>query len=103
MVLWSASGEDWKNDTAGVVRASLRNLGGGSVLLLHDGQQAPGGILKSLFRRGCGAFGLRSGEEPSAHTAMDRTRTVEALPQIIDRARKAGLEFVSIEGILPSA
>jgi peptidoglycan/xylan/chitin deacetylase (PgdA/CDA1 family) len=72
LVMWSASGRDWRLPTEGIVESVLRKLKPGAVILLHDGQ----GI-----------------DEPAR---VDRSKTVEALPEIIDRTRKAGFEFASL-------
>jgi peptidoglycan/xylan/chitin deacetylase (PgdA/CDA1 family) len=77
LVNWSDTGYDWKLDAEGIVRETLKTLGAGSIILLHDG---------------CGA-------SPSGK--VDRSRTVKALPAIIEGARKAGFSFVSLEELLP--
>ena len=76
LVNWSDTGYDWKLDREGVVRETLKSLGPGSIILLHDGDRAysPGKV--------------------------DRSATVQALPAILDGATKAGLTFVSLEVLL---
>ena len=76
LVMWSASGRDWKLPTKGIVESVLQELKPGAVILLHDGR----GI-----------------DDPAN---IDRSRTVEALPEIIDRIRAAGLDFVPISEFL---
>ena len=73
MVMWSATGYDWKYQTEQIVSATTREMHPGAVILLHDGHErrAPGEI--------------------------DRSSTVKALPFIIDAAGKAALTFVSLE------
>lgn len=79
LVQWSDTGYDWKLETEGIIRESLKGLGPGSILLLHDG----------LERRPPRPF--------------DQSRTVRALPAIIDAARQAGLTFVPVtEFLAPS-
>lgn len=75
MVLWSAPSFDWKRRlcAAEIVRRTLRALKPGAVILLHDGR------------------------EPRQSGEADARVTVEALPGIIEGARRAGFEFVSIE------
>lgn len=73
-VQWSDTGYDWirQNTSADIARKSLEKLQDGSVILLHDGA--------------------------GRHTAgqVDRSRTVEALPAIIEGVRQRGLQFVSV-------
>jgi peptidoglycan/xylan/chitin deacetylase (PgdA/CDA1 family) len=76
LVNWSDTGYDWKLDADGIVRETLKTLGAGSIILLHDG---------------CGA---------SPSEKVDRSMTVKALPALIDGARKAGFSFVSLEELL---
>ncbi len=73
LVNWSDTGYDWKLDTPGIVRETLRTLGPGAIILLHDGRRT----------------------YPPAR--VDRSATVKALPAIIDGAVKAGFTFVSLE------
>ena len=73
LVLWSNAGYEWKNDTDGLVRDTLKALRPGSVILLHDG----------LERR--------------PPNEINQISTVQALPQIIDGVRKAGFTFVPIQ------
>jgi len=77
-VQWSDTGFDWieKNTPAEISRLALRRLKAGSVILLHDGRD-------TLSSDRC-----------------DRSRTVAALPAIIEKARKAGFSFVPIERFL---
>jgi peptidoglycan-N-acetylglucosamine deacetylase len=77
-VQWSDASFDWKKNKrpADIARLTLRKLRAGSVILMHDGR------------------------EPSAPHEIDASTTVEALPAIIEGARKAGLKFVSIEEFL---
>ncbi len=77
LVNWSDTGYDWKLDTSGIVRETLRNLGPGSIILLHDGLR-----------------GFRPRE-------INQSATVRALPEIIDGARKAGLQFAPLDEFLP--
>ena len=76
LVLWSNAGYDWKNDTDGIVRDTLKALRPGSVILLHDG----------LERR--------------PPNEINQLSTVRALPQIIVGVRKAGFTFVPIQEFL---
>ncbi len=73
-VQWSDTGYDWirQNTSADIARKSLDKLQDGSVILLHDGagRHEPGQV--------------------------DRSRTVEALPAIVDGAQQRGLRFVSV-------
>jgi peptidoglycan/xylan/chitin deacetylase (PgdA/CDA1 family) len=78
LVQWSDTGYDWMRGTEDIVRAALKNLRPGSVILLHDGHD------------------VRPGKE------VNRANTVEALPAIIDGARKAGFTFVPIDDFLHS-
>ncbi len=76
LVNWSDTGYDWKLDRDGVVRETLKSLGPGSIVLLHDGGRA------------------------YAPERVDRSATVQALPAILDAAAKAGFTFVSLDELL---
>jgi len=78
MVMWSATGYDWKKDTAGIVAAALKELRPGAILLLHDGLES---------------------NDPNR---VDRSRTIEALPQIISQVRARGYTFVPLQEFLTS-
>jgi len=74
---WSDTGYDWLQgvDIAG---ETLKHLGPGSIILLHDGQRV------------------------YPPPRVDQSRTVSALPAIIDAVHQAGLNFVSVADFLPS-
>jgi peptidoglycan/xylan/chitin deacetylase (PgdA/CDA1 family) len=76
LVNWSDTGYDWKLDTEGIVRETLKTLGPGSIILLHDGGRA------------------------YPPERVDRSATVKALPAILEGAVKAGFTFVSLEELL---
>jgi len=78
LVQWSDTGYDWKHGTEATVRATVKDLGPGAVILLHDGHEArlPGEV--------------------------EQSSTVKALPTIIDRVREAAFEFVPVSEFLPS-
>jgi peptidoglycan/xylan/chitin deacetylase (PgdA/CDA1 family) len=76
LVMWSATGYDWKLPPDGVVSSAIRELKPGAVVLLHDGHNV------------------------GPPEAIDRSNTVAALPAIIDRARTAGYEFVSLAELI---
>ena len=76
LVMWSASGRDWKLPTKGIVESVLRELKPGAVILLHDGRGIDG---------------------PSE---IDRSSTVEALSDIITRIGEAGFEIVPLSDFL---
>ncbi|MGH9430216.1 MAG: polysaccharide deacetylase family protein [Terriglobia bacterium] len=73
-IQWSNPSFDWvkRNSPGKIARKALDGIADGSVILLHDG---------------CGAH------EPGQ---VDRSRTVAALPSIIEEVRNAGLRFVSV-------
>ncbi len=77
LVNWSDTGYDWKLDAEGIVRETLKTLGPGSIILLHDGLRGP---------------------RPKE---IDQSATVRALPAIIDGAQKARLQFVPLDEFLP--
>jgi peptidoglycan-N-acetylglucosamine deacetylase len=79
LILWSATGYDWKKDVEGITDSTLRELKPGAVILLHDGRETrpPGEI--------------------------DRSRTVSALPAIIAGARAQGYTFAPLKDFLPPA
>jgi peptidoglycan/xylan/chitin deacetylase (PgdA/CDA1 family) len=90
LVQWSVNTFDWKLDADGVLACVRAGLHPGAVVLLHDGRQTPGGYLHRL---------LRSDSRVSAQRgpSTDQSATAEALPAVIDYARRAGYEFVSVE------
>ena len=77
-VQWSDTGYDWvqRNSPAEIASKALKNLKDGSIILLHDG----------------------AGAGEPGH--VDRSRTVAALPALIDGVQKAGYRFVSVEEFL---
>jgi peptidoglycan/xylan/chitin deacetylase (PgdA/CDA1 family) len=75
LINWSDTGYDWL-EKSDIVRETLKGLGPGSIILLHDGKR----------------------DLPSEQ--VDRSRTVSALPAIIDAARAAGLNFVPVTDFL---
>jgi peptidoglycan/xylan/chitin deacetylase (PgdA/CDA1 family) len=79
MILWSATGYDWKKDVQGITRAALRELKPGAVILLHDGRNA------------------------LPASKIDRSRTVAALPSIIAGTRQQGYTFAPLREFLPSS
>jgi len=76
LVNWSDTGYDWKLDAEGVARETLKTLGPGSIILLHDG---------------------RNTYPPQR---VDRSSTVKALPAILEGAAKAGFTFVGLDELL---
>jgi peptidoglycan/xylan/chitin deacetylase (PgdA/CDA1 family) len=78
LILWSATGYDWKNDVPGIVGAALGEIKPGAVILLHDGRET----------------------RPPAE--IDRSKTVSALPAIISSVRERGYTFVPLREFLPS-
>lgn len=72
LIMWSATGYDWKCGSEEIVRLALKEIHPGSIILLHDGRNT-----------------LPPGQ-------IDRSATVKALPELIDKAREAGFEFVSL-------
>ena len=79
LILWSATGYDWKRDLPGITRATLQELKPGAIMLLHDGRDA----------------------RPASE--IDRSRTVSALPAIIAGARQQGYTFAPLKDFLPSS
>lgn len=77
LVNWSDTGYDWL-EKSDIVRETLKSLGPGSIILLHDGRRA---------------------DPPET---IDRSRTVSALPAIIDAACDAGFTFVPLTEFLTS-
>jgi len=76
MVQWSDTGYDWKCDSGEIVRQAVRTLGPGSIILLHDGREC------------------RTPNE------VNRSRTVRALPLIIDFIERAGFQFATVPELL---
>jgi peptidoglycan/xylan/chitin deacetylase (PgdA/CDA1 family) len=70
IVMWSASGRDWKAEPAERVINRLRRVGGGDIVLLHDGH----------------------------HSAQecDRSHTIAALEHWIPRWKDAGMRFINL-------
>jgi peptidoglycan-N-acetylglucosamine deacetylase len=77
-IQWSDTGFDWvkENTPADITRKALKNLRDGSIILLHDG---------------CGAH------DPGE---VDRSRTVAALPTIIEAVQARGFTFVPVGAFL---
>lgn len=77
-IQWSVPSFDWekKRGADEIARLTLDRLRPGSVILMHDGR------------------------EPRPPDQIDAAATVAALPAIIEGARQAGLEFVSIDEFL---
>jgi peptidoglycan/xylan/chitin deacetylase (PgdA/CDA1 family) len=74
-VMWNVTGYDWNAPPAAVIEKQvMRQIGGGDVILLHDG----------------------------GHRAMgaDRAQTVMATDNLIRRYRDQGYEFVTVEEML---
>ena len=78
MVLWSATGYDWKKDVQGITEATLRELKPGAIIMLHDGR------------------------ETLSSTEVDRSCTVQALSAIIAGAHRRGYTFAPVRDFLPS-
>ncbi|HLI30215.1 MAG TPA: polysaccharide deacetylase family protein [Terriglobia bacterium] len=80
-IQWSDTGFDWieKNTAEDIARKVLKGLRDGSVILLHDG---------------CGR------REPGE---VDHSKTVAALPAIIEEIHRRGFKFVSVLDFLPGA
>ena len=76
LVNWSDRGYDWRLGRDAIVRETLKCLGPGSIILLHDGDRA------------------------YSPQRVDRSATVQALPAILDGAAKAGFTFVSLDELL---
>ncbi len=76
MVMWSAMGYDWKLSKNGIVGAVLHSLKPGAIILLHDGN------------------GIKESRQ------VDRSNTLDALPEIIDKARASGFRFVPLRDFL---
>src|SRR5512146_21212 len=72
MVMWSATGYDWKYKPQAIIRATTREMRAGAVILLHDGH------------------------ERQPPEKVDQSSTVKALPSILDAATETGHKFVPI-------
>jgi len=79
LVQWSSTGYDWKKNAPGITKCVLRELSPGDIILLHDGRET------------------RPANE------IDRSPTVQALPDIIAGARQNGYDFARIEDFFPSS
>ncbi len=79
MVMWSATGYDWMRGAEGIQRAIREEIRPGAVILLHDGRN----VLPA--------------------EQINRSATVEALPQLIAQARAAGFEFVPLHDLFDAA
>jgi len=76
LINWSDTGYDWLEDSD-IAHETMKRLGPGSIILLHDGRR----------------------DLPSDQ--VDRSRTVRALPAIIEGVRKAGMTFVPVTDFMP--
>lgn len=73
-------------------RAEFASLRPGSVILLNDGEEGTEGFLKWAWREL-----FYTGEKAGLGAPpADRAHVVQALPQIIDGARKAGFQFIPL-------
>ncbi len=79
LIQWSAAGYDWKKDAAGITRSILHAIEPGAIILLHDGRET------------------RPANE------IDRSPTVQALPDLIAGARRGGYRFVPLKDFIPSS
>lgn len=86
LVHWSVNALDWKLAPPQVVETVMRCVRPGSVVLLHDGRQAP-----STIR------GIRRTADAGIASAQS---TVAALPEIIDGLLTQGFELVTVEQML---
>jgi peptidoglycan/xylan/chitin deacetylase (PgdA/CDA1 family) len=77
LINWSDTGYDWI-ESSDIVSETLKNLRPGSIILLHDGRRA------------------------DAPENVDRSRTVNALPAIIDHGILVTAQFVSMIRTCPS-
>ncbi len=93
LIQWSLDPQDWRLDAESILARVRMGLQPGAVILLHDGRQAPGGYLRRLLNKDRPADG---GELPAATFSA----TVEALPALIDEARREGFEFAPVEKFL---
>lgn len=78
MVMWSATGYDWKYGADDILKSVMAEIRPGAVILLHDGRNA-----------------LPPGQ-------VDRSATVKILPSLVARSREAGFEFVSLQDLFPT-
>jgi peptidoglycan-N-acetylglucosamine deacetylase len=80
-ILFSASGRDWETtDHTAVADSVSEGLQPGAIVLLHDA---------------CGDL-LTPGAGPPAGTITERAATVEALPLVVERIRRAGLHCAEL-------
>lgn len=100
VVQWSVSGDDWKLRAEAIVTAVCSGLRPGSVVLLHDGRQKPGGYLRMLFGEDAGTTNVGGRPREPQQPIANASETVKALPEIIDGALKMGYEFVSVRDFL---
>jgi peptidoglycan-N-acetylglucosamine deacetylase len=101
LVQWSVSGDDWKHGACAIVAAVRAGLRPGSVILLHDGRQKPGGYLQQFLRKNARVTTYNDQNLVSQQPDADASETVKALPEIIDSARAMGYKFVLVEEFLP--
>ena len=100
LIQWSVTGYDWRLGAEGILAAVRTGMLPGAIILLHDGCQVPGGYLQRLFRKCAPAIQTKPGKAASLQSG--RWETVKALPEIIDCARAAGLDLVSVDEFLPA-
>jgi peptidoglycan/xylan/chitin deacetylase (PgdA/CDA1 family) len=101
VVQWSDTGYDWKEEEDSIVRLSLKRLGPGSIILLHDGLEGYEGFWRQTLRRWKIIQASAASPESTSARPSDRTAVIRALPRIIEGAWKAGLRFVPIEDFIP--
>ena len=76
LINWSDTGYDWR-EGVDIARETLKHLRPGSIILLHDGRRV------------------------YPPHRVNQSRTLSALPSIIDGVRQAGLTFVPVVDFLP--
>ena len=93
MVLWSASGDDWRDDAAAlVVQRIMAQMQPGGIVLLHDGWN-------SARSESARAESARSGTTGDGQV-FDRTQTVLALSTLLPLLAAQGYQFVSVPALL---
>ena len=81
-VHWSASGNDWRGDSAPVVAERiLADIQPGGIILLHDGWEPPP---------------YQTEWQPEYDLFQDRSPTIEALPMIIEPLQSQGYQFLTL-------
>ena len=95
LVNWSIATDEWSLNGSQLARSLTDALHPGAIVLLHDGHQVRQGVMEKLKLRPYTP--ADPGQSPVHAQAL-----LEALPLLIEGARKAGYEWVGLDALATS-